>query len=211
MEKELTSLDKLKIQDALFILGGTKLEEVIPLLKGRKILAGSYLGALCLLAQNKKVGKQEEVFKDQMSFMPQIQAITGNISVPVDYAIEKNKKRVNIMASELPTDFPILDIGDETIEKYIKEIKKSKAIFLKGPLGLIENKKFAKGTKEILTAMSKSKSFTVLAGGHTTTELAQLGINKTKFDYVSLSGGALLAYLSGKTLPGIAALESGKR
>jgi phosphoglycerate kinase len=57
--------------------------------------------------------------------------------------------------------------------------------------------------------MSSSKSFTALAGGHTTTIARELGINKKHFSYISLSGGALLSYISGKKLPGLEALEKG--
>ena len=209
MEKELSSLNKLKLKNALFILGGTKLEEVLPLLKDRKVLAGSYLGALCLLAQGKKIGKQESLFKSQLSLMKEINPHLSNIALPVDYAVNKNDKRKNISISKLPSNYPLLDIGDKTISLYVAQIKKAKAIFLKGPLGMIEKPQFKKGTKEILKAMSSSKSFTALAGGHTTTIARELGINKKHFSYISISGGALLSYISGKKLPGLEALEKG--
>ena len=48
----------------------------------------------------------------------------------------------------------------------------------------------------------KKKLFSLLGGGHLTTTIQKYNIPNT-FSYISLSGGALLAYLAGKELPGL--------
>ena len=78
---------------------------------------------------------------------------------------------------------------------------------MKGTAGYCEEKQFSLGTEAILKAMASSKAFTVLGGGHTITAVDKLKINKNKFDYISLSGGAFVSYLAGENLPGLAVLE----
>ena len=78
---------------------------------------------------------------------------------------------------------------------------------MKGTAGYCEDAKFCFGTRELLNAIASSKCFSVLSGGHTSTALKKFGIPKKKFDYVSLSGGALVWYLVGKKLPGLEALR----
>jgi phosphoglycerate kinase len=38
--------------------------------------------------------------------------------------------------------------------------------------------------------------------------MEKLGIDKNKFSYVSIAGGALITYLSGRPMPGIEALRN---
>jgi 3-phosphoglycerate kinase len=78
---------------------------------------------------------------------------------------------------------------------------------MNGPAGVYEMEAFSKGTKALLEAVSESKAFSLLGGGHTVTAIERFGIDKKKYGYVSLSGKALIEFLCGKTLPGIAALE----
>jgi len=132
------------------------------------------------------------------------------VMVPIDYAVLEGGKRKNVMLDEFPMKNGILDIGEKTIELYVKEIKKAKAVFVKGPMGMYEDKKFVKGTKEILRTASRCK-FSVLGGGHTENAMKAVGINKKKFSYVSLSGGATIRYLMGERMAGIDALRKRKK
>ena len=72
---------------------------------------------------------------------------------------------------------------------------------------MCEEKEFCYGTRELLNAVTRSKAFSVVGGGHITTAMDKLKINKNKFGYISLSGGALIAYICGEKLPGLEALE----
>ena len=78
---------------------------------------------------------------------------------------------------------------------------------MKGTPGYSEIKGFEYGTREILKAIEKSKAFSVIAGGHSTTALNHFKINKKKIGHISLSGGALVHYLAGKKLPGLEVLN----
>ncbi len=125
-----------------------------------------------------------------------------------DYApiIKKAKKQGAILI--LPNKKQ-KDLLPAEIEKYSEIIKKAKTVFMKGSLGYIEDKKFQKGTLEVLKAIaSNKKAFKVIGGGSLVTLIKSARINTKKFSYISLSGGALLKYLAGEKLPGLEVLKS---
>lgn len=112
-----------------------------------------------------------------------------------------------ISVSSLPSNFAILDIGRQTVDAYSKQILQAGSIVLNGPMGVYEKAEFASGTKAILQAVANSPAFSLLGGGHTLSALEKFKISYSKFGYVSLSGKALVEYLSGEKLPGVKMLE----
>jgi phosphoglycerate kinase len=99
-----------------------------------------------------------------------------------------------------------LDIGPKTISIFQEKISQTKTVFWNGPLGRIEDKKFAEGTKAIAQAIANSGAFSVVGGGETVDFINDLGLAE-KFNYVSTGGGAMLEFLSGEKLPGLEALK----
>ena len=76
---------------------------------------------------------------------------------------------------------------------------------------MFQQKGFEKGTKEILKAIANSRAFSVIAGGQSSDALKKFKIPKSKFSYVSLSGGSLVSYLAGEKLPGLEALSYARK
>jgi phosphoglycerate kinase len=97
----------------------------------------------------------------------------------------------------------IKDIGSQTISLFAERIRNAKTIVVKGPAGVYEEKEFEKGTRKILEEVAKSKAFTLIGGGDTSLAIEKLKLNKDKYSYISLAGGAMINYLSGKKLPGV--------
>jgi len=128
------------------------------------------------------------------------------IKVPLDVAVEVNKKRKEISVKELPTNNPMFDIGAKTVNEYGKIIKKAKSIVISGPMGVYENSEFIFGTKRIFEEISTSKAFSLVGGGHTIAAVEELGL-ADKMSYISTAGGALIEFLMGEKLPGVVALE----
>jgi len=203
LENELKHIKKVK-KSTLFILAGAKPKDVILLAKNSKVLVAGYLGQLTLMSRGNKLN-QEKYLKKSLKLLPKIKKLKHLIT-PVDYAIESNGKRKELPLKNFPNK-EIMDIGSKTIKLFIKEIKKARSIFLKGPVGYCEDPKFCKGTKAILKTIEKSKVPTVIAGGHINTSINKFKINKKKLGYVSLSGGALVRYITGENLPGLEALK----
>lgn len=209
-ERELRALQKIQLHNALLVLGGSKPEDNIELVEKSKgkILASGLFGPFCLMALGKNLGTQNNVMKAQLKkYGPIIRQHRKKIMLPHDLAIEKKGKRYDAQLNEFPLKGEILDLGIETIEIYAREIMQAKSIFFKGLAGLCSEPQFSVGTEALLRALTISKGFTVVSGGHTLTMIEKLKIPKSKFGYVSLSGGALIHYLAHKTLPGIEALE----
>ncbi len=102
-----------------------------------------------------------------------------------------------------------LDIGPKTTRLYKELILQAGTVFWNGPMGVFEHKNFATGTKEIARCMAKTSAVTLAGGGDTIAALDHFGFYHN-LDYVSMAGSAALEFLSGKILPGLAALESSK-
>lgn len=206
LEKEVNALKKVKIKNCLFILGGAKPEDNIKLLKGNKVLACGLFGQVCLINKGKKLGEQEKYLKKQKALIKISREKLKNVETPVDFAVKINNQRVEKDLSEFPNKYEIFDIGSKTIKRYSSEIRKAKAIYMKGPTGDFNVKGFAKGTFSILKAIANNKAFSVIGGGHLSDAIEKSKVQKSKFGHISLSGGALLSYIAGEKLPGLEAL-----
>jgi phosphoglycerate kinase len=98
------------------------------------------------------------------------------------------------------------DITLNTIERFEKEIEKAKTIIVSGPPGKYEDEGHRQGTEKVLKAVVSSPAFKIAGGGDTEKALLILGLTK-EFDWISVGGGAMLEFLTKKTLPGIEALK----
>jgi phosphoglycerate kinase len=223
MERELKALSKVlesPEKPCVFILGGAKADDSLKIstyvLKNGiadYVLTGGVTSQLFLVATGVDLGKPNVEFLEKQKVMDLIPGIKdlmssyqGKVKVPVDVAVEVDGKRKEVSAKKLPTEYPIYDIGTETIKQYSQIIGKSKSIVISGPPGVYEKKEFLKGTKGILEAIAASKAFSLVGGGHTVAAVAELGLSD-KMSYISTAGGALIEFLMGEKLPGVAALE----
>jgi len=98
------------------------------------------------------------------------------------------------------------DLGSKTVDLFIKKIQNAKTVFWAGPLGMIEDDAYEKGSLAIAEAIIASAAYTVAGGGDLAAFLGKHELRE-KFDHVSTGGGAMLAFLSGEELPGLKALE----
>ena len=72
-------------------------------------------------------------------------------------------------------------------------------------MGKYEEEGHRQGTKRIFEAIANAGAFKIAGGGDTETALSMFNL-KDKFDWISVGGGAMLEFLTKKTLPGIEAL-----
>ena len=112
----------------------------------------------------------------------------------------------------LPNDFvwhdgTIWDIGPKAVAIFSKKIAGAGTILWSGPMGLIEKKKFARGSILLARAIARNRrAFSVAGGGETVMFLKAYGLDKN-FSFISTGGGAMVDFLGGKKLPGIEALK----
>ena len=117
-------------------------------------------------------------------------------------------KKQNAATHHIPDGWMGLDIGEKAIEKYVDCIANSKTILWNGPMGVFEMDNFQKGTIEVAKAVAKATqngAFSLVGGGDSVAAVNKFNL-ADQVSHVSTGGGAMLEYLEGKTLPGIAAV-----
>ena len=223
MERELKSLSRVlenPEKPCVFILGGAKADDCLEISKyvldkciADYVLTGGVAGQVFLVARGFDLGKPNMDFlerKELLGFVPGIkelmQRYPDKIKVPLDIAVEVGGKRKEISVDELPTNYPIFDVGVKTVEDYAEIIRNAKSIVVSGPMGVYENSDFIYGTKRIFGEVANSQGFSLAGGGHTVAALQEFGLS-SKISYISTAGGALTEFLMGKKLPGVVALE----
>ncbi len=223
MERELKALSKVleaPEKPCVFILGGAKADDSLKISNyvlnngiADHVLTGGVTSQLFLAAAGTDLGKPNREFLEKQKVLGLIPGIKelmdrcpGKIKVPVDVAIEVDGNRKELSVKKLPTEYPIYDIGTETIKDYGQIIAGAKSIVISGPPGVYEKKEFLKGTKGLLGAIAASNAFSLVGGGHTVAAVAELGLSD-KMSYISTAGGALIEFLMGGKLPGVVALE----
>lgn len=135
-----------------------------------------------------------------------------NLCLPIDSinadAFDNDAVIALSKVDDVQDGFIGLDIGEETTSQFAKVIKKSATILWNGPMGVFEMENFSKGTKAVADAIvdaTANGAFSLIGGGDSVAAINKYEI-ADKVSYVSTGGGAMLEYLEGKTLPGIAAI-----
>ena len=123
------------------------------------------------------------------------------------FAADANTRIVE--ASAIPEGWQGLDAGPKSIEMFKDVIENSGTILWNGPVGVFEMEKFAVGSKAVGEAIVKATSkgaFSLVGGGDSVSCVNQFGF-ADGVSYISTAGGALLEYLEGQVLPGVAAVR----
>jgi phosphoglycerate kinase len=135
-----------------------------------------------------------------------------NLYIPTDSVnADQFSNDANVKLSligEVQEGFMGLDIGKETAESFSNVITNSATILWNGPMGVFEMENFSNGTKSVADALVKATekgAFTLVGGGDSVAAINKYKL-ADKVSYVSTGGGAMLEYLEGKVLPGIAAI-----
>lgn len=219
MKKEIDSLSALLDKPAkpfVAIIGGAKVSDKIKTIERMMVLVDTLLigGAMAypfLKAKGVEVGKSlcsDEDVKLAKDLLMQDRG--GKIQLPKDHvtSTEFGGQPLPCAGTNIPSDQMGLDIGPATIKSYSEHIKTAKTIFWNGPMGLFENKDFAKGTMSVAHAIAETKSFSVVGGGDSVAAVQQSG-EAAKFSHVSSGGGASLEFIENGKLPGVEALKFG--
>ena len=230
MEKELKALSELleKRDKIILFMGGNKPKDCVSVIEAilkrgkpeiKLLLTAGILGQLFLMAEGRDLGAssleyiKKKKFDEFVGKAKELSEKLGEkLYKPVDVACDVDGKRVEVKVEDLPAPGSIMDIGSETAALYrnlITSASPEDAIIVKGPAGAYEHEEFRKGTREVYRALAKSKAFTLIGGGDSSTAIRLVGLKIEDFSYVSLAGGALIHYLSGKKMPGVEILKRG--
>lgn len=224
MQKEVEALSKALLSPArpfVAIIGGAKISSKLGVLQSLlkacdTLLIGGAMVYTFMKAQNIPVG--DSLVEDDM--IPQAKEL-------ITFAKEKKKKllfssdivvtdslehptvvKMVDFAEGIPDKMQGVDIGEQTVFAWKPYIQAAKTIFWNGPLGVFEQDRFAKGTKEIamLIAEEAYHLFSVVGGGDSIAAIHQLGL-ESAFSHISTGGGASMEFIEFGTLPGIEALR----
>jgi phosphoglycerate kinase len=102
-----------------------------------------------------------------------------------------------------------LDIGEKSIDLFSGIIAQSRTILWNGPMGVFEMDRFSTGTTAIARAIADATdqgAFSLIGGGDSVAAINRNSL-VDRVSYVSTGGGAMLEYMEGKVLPGIAAIR----
>lgn len=220
--KEIDSLSKATLNPArpyTVVLGGSKVSDKLGVIenlleKADRLLIGGGMAYTFLRAQGYEVGTsllEADYVETARSYLEKAQEKGVELLLPVDNVTAPEFKAdapASVHSSEaMPAGEMGLDIGPETAKRYAEAIADSKTIVWNGPMGVFEFAAFSAGTRAVAQAMQDAAGFTIVGGGDSAAAVRTLGFEEEKFNHISTGGGASLAFLEGKTLPGIAVLE----
>lgn len=220
MEKEINNLGNILENPAhpfAALLGGAKVSDKVGMLENIMskvdfLLIGGGMAATFLKAKSYEVGLslvEVDRLDTAVSLIGGITRKGAYLLLPVDVIVadEPNiEAKVEAVSVEnIPKDKKIVDIGPQTIRNFREELRNCKTVFWNGPVGIYEIPQFAKGTQEMARLLASLDAATIIGGGSTAEIVSEMGLSD-KMTFVSTGGGASLRFLSGETLPGVAAL-----
>ena len=180
------------------------------------LLIGGGMAYTFFKAQGGTIGKsllEEDKLDLALSLITKAKEKGVNLVLPVDSVAAdafSNEANTTVAAnSDIPAEMMGLDIGPEATKAFTEVIKNSRTILWNGPMGVFEMSNFANGTNEVakaVVAATEAGAFSLIGGGDSAAAVNSLGYGD-QVSYVSTGGGALLEYMEGKTLPGVAALS----
>ena len=192
------------------VIGGAKVSTKLELIKyintvADKIIVGGGIANTFIKASGLNIGRS--LVEDSMIDIAKSIFEQGKIILPSTVVTSKSFEGDDIKeksVTDISDDEMILDLylEDGTIEV----INEAQTILWNGPIGVFENYKFEKGTKELSQAIAKSKAFSLAGGGETLSAINKY-INSDDVSYCSTGGGAFLEFMEGKVLPSIKALN----
>ncbi len=200
LENEITSLSRVMQRPKrplLLILGGAKAADklgVIAYFRKKTdwfLLGGGPANTILFL---KGIDVQDSIRDREPKDLAALKSVANykNIVLPDDFVWHDGK---------------VWDIGPKAVQIFGKKINEARTVLWSGPLGLIEQKKYARGSVAVARAVARNRrAFSVAGGGETVMFLKKYKLDK-KFSFISTGGGAMIDFLAGKKLPGIAALQ----
>jgi phosphoglycerate kinase len=205
------------------IVGGSKVStklELLGNLVGRVdvLVIGGAMANTFLAADGIAVGRslqEAEMHATARDIVQRARAAGCEIVLPVDAVVAREFRADPpteiVPVEQIPADAMMLDVGPQTVQALQDRLASVRTLVWNGPLGAFETPPFDAATTALARAVAdatwQGRLRSVAGGGDTVSALRHAGVLE-QLSYVSSAGGAFLEWLEGKTLPGVAALES---
>ena len=225
MENELNAIDGVMENPArpfCAIIGGSKVSTKITIIeklmeKVDSIIIGGGMTYTFAGAEGGKVGKsicEPDMFPVALEILKKaeekgIQILRSpDALICDDFAETANTQEAP--ANNIPDEWEGVDIASQGKAKFREHILGCKTILWNGPVGVFEINKFSTGSRAVAEAIAeateKNGAYSLIGGGDSVACVNKFGL-ADKVSYVSTGGGALLEYMEGKELPGVAAIR----
>ena len=224
MENELKAIDGVMHNPErpfCAIIGGSKVSTKITIIeklmeKVDSIIIGGGMTYTFAAAEGGKVGKsicEPDMFPVALDILRKAEERgvkiirTPDALICDDFAETANTQEAP--ANNIPDEWEGVDIATEGKAKFREHILGCKTILWNGPVGVFEINKFSTGSKAVAEAIAEATAngaYSLIGGGDSVACINKFGL-ADKVSYVSTGGGALLEYMEGKELPGVAAIR----
>ncbi len=224
MQNEIKAIDKvLESPEKPFtaIIGGSKVSSKITIIENllkrvNNIIIGGGMTYTFIAAQGGKIGNslcEPDMFEVALNVLKKAKELGVNVYLAKDTVCAdafSEEAHTQVCPSDaIPDGWMGLDAGPEAVKEFTRVILESKTILWNGPVGVFEMDKFAKGSKAVAEAIAEATTkgaFSLIGGGDSVACINKFGLAKA-VSYVSTGGGALLEYMEGIELPGVAAIR----
>jgi phosphoglycerate kinase len=196
------------------LLGGAKIAGKIEPLEALAkmadtLLIGGGMANTFLAARNVRMGRSlvdresidvaKRILGDKKVELPVDLVVTDSIDAPLRIEISN-------VDHGLFDDQMAVDIGPQTIAKFVAAILRARTIFWNGPMGVFEKEAFAKGTMAMARAVAEANATSVVGGGESVEAVKASGF-ADRISHISTGGGASLEFIAGQKLPGVEVLR----
>lgn len=205
------------------VVGGAKISTKLDLLGnlvGRMdvLVIGGAMANTFLAAQGKTVGRslqESDMHATARDILARAATAKCDVLLPVDAvvadALKPGVATRTVAIDAVPAEAMILDVGPATVQLLASRLAAVRTLVWNGPLGAFETPPFDAGTTALAQAVAAATAAgtlrSIAGGGDTVAALRHAGV-ADRLSYVSTAGGAFLEWLEGRTLPGVAALET---
>ena len=221
--KALTRIKESPAQPCVYLLGGSRIADAFSMMEqvlhqgtAHRVLTSGLTGEVMLMALGRCLGERTEGLIRDKGLEPFVararsllEAYGERIFYPSDFAVDRGG-RVEIGVEELPAAEMLVDIGSETVARYVAEIEQAATIFVNGPAGVYEQPLSAEGTRALWSAVADAPGYSVIGGGDSVAAAGRFGVRE-RMGYVCTAGGGMVRFLSGQELPVVEALRRAAR
>ena len=224
MNNEVASISKALGSDqntTVAIIGGAKVSSKIGVINNMienvgTVVIGGGMGFTFVKAMGGSIGTslvEDDKLELARELISKAKTCGCNLMIPEDTVITsefKDSPPAGVCPiGEIPDGYMGLDNGPASISKVMSVLSTAKTIIWNGPMGVFEFEHYAEGTKRVAQAIADSTengAFSLIGGGDSVAAINKFGFTE-KVSYISTGGGAMLEFLEGKELPGVAALS----
>ena len=224
MNNEVASISKALGSDqntTVAIIGGAKVSSKIGVINNMienvgTVVIGGGMGFTFVKAMGGSIGTslvEDDKLELARELISKAKTCGCNLMIPEDTVITsefKDSPPAGVCPiGEIPDGYMGLDNGPASISKVMSVLSTAKTIIWNGPMGVFEFEHYAEGTKRVAQAIADSTengAFSLIGVGDSVAAINKFGFTE-KVSYISTGGGAMLEFLEGKELPGVAALS----